>query len=42
MGIQDLVPVCITSEQAGSFPTSEHQEDTWRHNDTSEKRENHK
>ena len=39
--MQDLGSTRLTSEQTGSFPTSEHQEDTWCQNDTSERRENH-
>ena len=42
MRMQELGPTYITSKQTGSFPTSEHQEDTLRHNDTREVRENHK
>ena len=42
MGMQDLVPTRLTSEQTGRFPTWEHQEDTWSRNDTSERRDNHK
>ena len=33
--IQELGPTRLTSEKNGIFPTSEHQKDTWSHNDTS-------
>ena len=42
MGMRYLGPMRINYEQTGSFPTLEHQEDTWNHNGTSERRENHK
>ena len=42
MGMRELGPKCLTSEQTGSFPILEHQEDTWSQNDTIEIRENHK
>ena len=42
MWMQDLGPTRLTSEQTGIFPTSEHGEDTWRHNYTSEKIDNQK
>ena len=42
MGMRELGPTRLTSEQNGSFPTLENQEYTWRPNDTSEIKENQK
>ena len=42
MRMQEMGPMRLTSKKTGSFPTSEHQEDPWRHNDTSEKIKNQK
>ena len=41
MGMRELIPTRLTSEQAGSFTKLEHQEYPWSHNDTSEKWDNH-
>ena len=40
--MQYMGPTRLTSEQTESIPTFWNQEDTWRHNDTSEIIENQK
>ena len=40
--MQELGPMRLTSEKTGIFPTSEYQEDTWRHNDTREIKDDYK
>ena len=42
MGMRYLGLTHLASEQTRSFPTLEHWEDNWRHNDTSERIYNHK
>ena len=41
MVMRDLVPTHLTSEQTGSFTSLDNQEDTWSHNEKSERREDH-
>ena len=42
MDMKELGPKRLTYEQTVSFPLSYNQEDTWSHNDTSERIDNQK
>ena len=42
MGMQDMGSASLNSEQTGSFTTLAHHEYPWRHNDISERIDNHK